>query len=197
MSFFQNWTDNILRPVFVNVLAAVLSAVSIFVLALPFKPLLQGIFSKEQIPEYPLICTAEPYQGTVTGEVNIDFFIINRTGESYSHDELSARLKALNTTPERPLSPDLVLEIEDPDQLIRVEPHKDIPFNKEKGAIRVDLDLEKQTIAIFIDNISPRAIYKLTFVIAWPYTQSKVPTRMDKLDIPFDYEDIQDHCYQG
>jgi hypothetical protein len=94
-AFLENWAQNILRPLVVNVLTAVI----LFFLAVSFKPLIFAFFRGSDIPEYPLICTAEPYRGVVEKEMMIDFFVINRIGESRTREQLIVDLKALNPEP--------------------------------------------------------------------------------------------------
>ena len=195
MAFLQdlsaNWPQNLLRPVVVNVLTAVI----LFFLAVSFKPLIFDLFRGPDIPEYPLICTAEPYRSASEKEMKIDFFVINRTDESYTREDLISELKALNPEPDRALSPDIELELTEEGE---IHATTDRDFNNGKGELRVLYDPEIRRITIAVDRIEPRAILKAIIRVSKLRFVSQHLTRGTKgeaLRILTNYEQYQDSCY--
>jgi hypothetical protein len=186
-----NWPQNLLRPLVVNVLTAVI----LFVLALSFKPLILDLFRSPDIPEYPLICTAEPHKGANEKEMKIDFFVINRTGDSYSREDLISELKALNPEPDRTLSPDIKLELTDEGE---IHATTDEDFNQGKGELRVLHDPETRRLTVIVDRIERRAILKAVIRVSKLRFVSQHLTRGTKgevLRILTNYEQYQDRCY--
>ncbi|BCO08856.1 hypothetical protein GF1_12320 [Desulfolithobacter dissulfuricans] len=190
-SLFDKWPQNILRPVAVNVL----SAVVLFLLAVSLKPLVFSLFQGPQLPEYPLFCTAEPYLGSGNREMNIDFFIINRTGEPRTREQLIRDLRALNPDADRTLSPDIELELNREGE---VQVLQDKDFNSGKGRLRVVRDPEGQKIKIIVDRIEPRAILKVVIRVSGVRFVSRKLNRGVKGEVGRvlrNYEQFQDSCY--
>jgi hypothetical protein len=190
-AFLENWAQNILRPLVVNVLTAVI----LFFLAVSFKPLIFAFFRGSDIPEYPLICTAEPYRGVVEKEMMIDFFVINRIGESRTREQLIVDLKALNPEPDRTLSPDIELEVA---KEVEIHATADEDFNKGKGKLRVLYAPETQRITIIVDEIEPRAILKAVIRASkLPFVSQDLNrgAKGQALRILRNYQEYQDSCY--
>ena len=186
-----NWPQNVLRPIVVNVLTAVI----LLFLAVSFKPLIFDLFRGPVIAEYPLICTAEPYKGANEKEMKIDFFVINRTDDSYTREDLISKLKALNPEPDRALSPDVKLDLAEEGE-IHVAADED--FNKGKGELRVLYDPEIRRITVAVDRIEARAILKVVIRVSKLRFVSRHLTRGTKAEafrILTNYDEYQDSCY--
>jgi hypothetical protein len=186
-----NWPQNLLRPVVVNVLTAVI----LFFLAVSFKPLIFDLFRGPEIPEYPLICRAKPYKGANEKEIVIDFFVINQTDKSYTREDLISKLKVLNPEPDRALSPDIELQIA---EQVEIHAKADGDFNKGKGELKVPYDPETRRITVVIVRIEPRAILKAVIRASKLHFVSPNLTRGTKLGaftILTNYQQYQDSCY--
>ncbi len=190
-SLFENWPQNLLRPVFVNVLTAII----LFLLAVSFKPLIFKLFRSPKIPEYPLFCTAEPYRDDTANQMKIDFFIINRTDKSRTRQQLVGDLKALNPSTDRVLSPDIKLKVAKEGE-IHVAADED--FNRGKGRLRVLYAPKTRKITIVVERIEPRALLKVAMRVSKLRFVSRNLDRGTKgevVRILRNYEQYQDGCY--
>ncbi|UCD58465.1 MAG: hypothetical protein JSV16_04955 [Candidatus Hydrogenedentota bacterium] len=127
--------------------------------------------------------------------MKIDFFVINRTDESYTREDLITELKALNPEPDRALSPDIELELTEEGE---IHATTDGDFNNGKGELRVLYDPETRRITVAVDRIEPRAILKAVIRVSKLRFVSQHLTRGTKgeaLRILTNYEQYQDSCY--
>jgi hypothetical protein len=165
MRTFQNWYKEIIIPVIVNVCTALV----LFMAAMMFKPVRQWLFPPEDIREYPLICTAEPVIDTANNELIVEFFIINRSKDEYSREDLSQFLVTRNPDPGVTISPDIELKywrIVDDKPLGRIgKPYLEADFNRGKGEVNAVVDEKENTVRIRMDHINRRAIIKVSIPI--------------------------------
>lgn len=185
----DNWEQQILRPVLVTILTTCV----LFVGSLAFKPIRSFLFPPEAIPDYPLYCTAEAYVRTDQSPpaLGVDFFIINRTGKEYSRQELEDFLRE-HRRDEPTHSPDISLKYSRAiGKVDRAYPDEE--FNADKGDVKVIL--EGTTLRIVPDYVAPRAVLKISMVVAdLPVLESV--TRGTRGAVPFDDLDTyQRGCY--
>lgn len=189
----ENWEQQILRPVTTSLLTALI----LFAASLTFRPVRAFLFPPRVVTEYPLICTAEPYLDQAKKQVLVDFFIVNRTGNLYSREELSALLHAHSQDQTAQPSPDIHLRharYVDGKPIGRIENVLlDKEFNRGKGALRIDRDGD--FLSILVDSIEQRAIMKVTFVLEPFNVDPSVVLRTAKVIVPFDFRQYEDACY--
>ncbi len=186
---FQNWVQQILRPVFITVLTTCILVVG----SLVFKPIRSFLFPPEAIPDYPLYCTAEAYvrAGQSPRTLGVDFFVINRTGESYRREDLQAFLRAHR--PDEPtVSP--VIHLRYSRAIGKVDSFVfDREFNADKGEVQIVA--EGTGLQIVVDYIEPRAVLKISIEIAGLPSLGSV-TRATRGAVPFDdLETYERGCY--
>lgn len=187
MKLFDDWQQNLLRPVLVSVLTAGI----LFTLAWPLKPLWLKLFeAPPKIREYPLFCTAEAYNGKAPTELHIEVFIVNRTEEDYTRDRLAELLKVFK--PEQPPSPDLTFTLSRKGERVRIETvENDLSFNDGKGEL--DYEKEARRVRVRITRIESRAILRLNITVVDLPLLGQV-TRSAKASVPFK-ERYDDGCY--
>jgi hypothetical protein len=168
----------------------------LFLASLPFAPVRNFLFPPDGDPGYPVYCIAEPYRSPVEepGKLRVDFFIINRTSEDLTHDDLEYRLRSGQVPPDDTRSPDVTL------RLNRIvgwfeKPSTEDDFNHGKGELTVHI--EKDKVRIGIQYLKSRAIMKVTMVVAGlPEIETGGSvSRVDKGSLPFEYEKFQMACH--
>jgi hypothetical protein len=123
--------------------------------------------------------------------LGVDFFIINRTGKEYSRQELEDFLRE-HRRDEPTHSPDICLAYNRPiGKVDRAYPDEE--FNADKGDVKVIL--KGTTLRIVPDYVAPRAVLKISMVVAdLPVVESV--TRGTRGAVPFDDLDTyQRGCY--
>jgi hypothetical protein len=191
---FENWEQQILRPIINSLLTALLLLAS----SLLFKPVRTFLFPSPEVKEYPLHCTAEPYLDPSGKRLLVDFFIINRTGKDYSREDLESILRANNPDPSAALSPDIVLKYSN---LVNGRPIgsieevlEDADFNRDKGEIV--LDHRADLASLRINSIAERAVMKVTLrIVGLPDLQNSGVSRMAKNLVPVDFRPYEAGCY--
>jgi hypothetical protein len=191
---FQDWEQQILRPV----LTTLLTALILFASSMLFKPVRAFLFPSPDVKEYPLYCTAEPYLGPSGKDLLVDFFIINRTNDEYSREQLSSILQSGNRDPDVVLSPDISLKYSrriDGRPVGKVEEVLlDRDFNLNKGELAIDR--RDDSVSIKINRVGERAVMKVTIrVTGLPDLENSAVTRMAKGLVPLDFRRYQDGCY--
>ncbi len=191
---FQNWEQQILRPV----LTSLLTALILFAGSLLFKPIRTFLFPSQEVKEYPLYCTAEPYLEPSGKDLLVDFFIINRTNEEYSREKLDSILRSGSHDSDIVLSPDIRLKYSrrvDGHPIGKVEEALlDKEFNLNKGEL--DIDRRDDLVSIKVNRVAERAVMKVTIrVTGLPDLQNSAVTRMAKGLVPLDFRRYQDGCY--
>lgn len=195
MKIFENWQKDLLSPVLVNISTAFI----LFLVALTFEPVRSMLFPSKEIEEYPLFCTAEAYKDSSNEKLIVDYYVINRTGEEYTREKLSALLKTLNPEPDRSLSPDIELKYSRSVGQIDTA-YADRNFNDIKGDLKVEIDRNQRTkvVMIRINSIAPRAILKATIVVSGlPGFEKLEIHRTTEAAIPFNISDYKKKCYKG
>lgn len=191
---FENWEQQILRPIINSLMAALL----LFASSLLFKPVRTFLFPSPEVKEYPLHCTAEPYLDPSGQFLLVDFFIINRTGKEYSREDLENILRANNPDPSIVMSPDIVLKYSN---LVNGRPIGRIEevlensdFNHDKGEIV--LNHRADLASLRINSIAERAVIKVTLKIAGlPDLQNAGVSRMAKNLVPVNFRPYEAGCY--
>ena len=191
---FENWEQQILRPIINSLLTALLLLAS----SLLFKPVRTFLFPSPEVKEYPLDCTAEPYLDPSGKLLLVDFFIVNRTGKEYSREDLENILRVNNPDPSTALSPDIVLEYSN---LVNGRPIgsiegvlEDADFNRDKGEIV--LDHRADLVSLRINRIAERAVMTVTLRVAGlPDLQNSGVSRMAKNLVPVDFRAYEAGCY--
>jgi hypothetical protein len=172
------------------------TALIIFVVSLFNNRVRDWLFPPEVIQEYPLFCTAEPYINISNHQLIVDFFIINKTKNGYSRQNLVQILHQLNPDPNLSLSPDIELKYLLPLGTM-MQPYLEPDFNDGKGNIVPTLDENSKTIKIRVNDIKPRAIVKVSIPIAGlPEQESSNIRRTRKDKIPLAYDDYEEGCYK-
>ncbi len=188
---FEDWPQNVLRPISVNVLTAFI----LFFLAIIFKPFIMDFFQTPSIQEYSLLCTAEPYNTESINQMHIDLFIVNKSGVKKTHQNLVNDLKILNNEKNCILSPDILLEVGNEGNL-SVE--SDTYFNQGKGELITRYDQNKRELKVVIDHIEPRAILKAVIKVNnLRYVSPNIHrgTKAEVIRIFKNFEKYQDKCY--
>ena len=192
----KSWPERLIYPVIVNVTTAIF----LFLLATAFRTEVQELFdvifdrAKAQVSEYPLICIAEPYRvDSSDTEMNIDFFVINNSGNTYDRDQLSAVLSTFNKEPSRSLSPDIVLKVDQPG-LFKVQ--RDIDFNAGKGVLVITENPQDREIKVVVKKVEAHAILKFTIIMTRMNFVSSMINRSTKVGVPID-DSYLEGCYQG
>lgn len=193
---FEEWPKYLLRPVLVSVI----TAAALFALAALFKPMLYWIFTPPKDLRYPLICFFEPYNNA--GELKkyyIDIYIVNPTSLDYSWQQLKNTLMTISGSSNRDLSPNLTLKLNRELSPGKIESAVNAAnFNRGKGDIKVQL-LSGHTVQIKILSIKKRSFMKATLTISNdPRVNRKTVVSRDAHGtwVPFDFETLQDRCYQ-
>jgi hypothetical protein len=186
MKLLEDWQQTLLRPILVSVL----TAGTLFLIAWPLKPLWVKLFTvAPNIREYPLFCTAEPYNSEAPNELIVEVFVVNRTGDDYARDTLQAALKVFAPTQERPLSPDLAFTLSRQGRISRAE--ADHAFNNGKGEL--DITSQGDTVTLRVRKIDARAVLRARIVVTDLPSLGRV-TRSAKGLVPFK-EQYDESCY--
>ncbi|MDI5889489.1 hypothetical protein [Halomonas rhizosphaerae] len=189
-------TRDIAVPITVNLLSAGL----LFSASLLLEPVQNFVFPPEEIPDYPLFCTVEPWLDRDRGTLVVDLFIINTTQNDYTHADLQRLLDTRKLDPKSSLSPDLVLtywrKLEET-VIGRVgEPDRYPVFNLGKGEVEVGVNEASNQVGIRVERISPRAVIKIGLLIHnLPDIETMAVQRTNKAIVPFDFMPYEEHCY--
>ncbi len=188
---FTDWPEKIARPIFVSLSTALL----IFLGSLSFAPVRAWLFPPERIGDYPLISTAEPHVAKEGKKLIVDFFIINRTKDAYTREQLARLLQSRNTGSGSKPSPDIALKYWRKEGKIE-NVFLEQEFNDQKGQLDIAFQPGSDTVSIKIVDIAERAVMKVSIVIVGlPEIEHGTVTRMTKSAVPLLYEDYQDACY--
>jgi hypothetical protein len=191
MKQLDKWRDAIVAPVLVNLV----SAGVLFGLAFAFKPLVQRLLAPPEIAQYPLVCFAEPYSGSTPDQRLVDFYVVNLKDKSYTRVDLIGLLSVYNPEPDRPLSPDLNLDMSGDGRVVEALP--DTEFNRGKGRLIVGVSSDRRSVSVRIDGIEPRAFMKVTVRYAGMLEVGPAIERMAKVLVPFKFDDLQDRCFRA
>ncbi len=196
MNPFREWRKSIAVPVVINVTTALV----LFLAALMFKPVRHWLFPPETIAAYPLLCTAEPFAKPGSGVLHVEFFIINRTRDTYSREDLARFLATHNPDPSVTPSPDITLtywRLVDGRPVGRIgRPSLDRDFNYGKGEVSAVVDEKLNRVKISVGHINPRAIIKVSIPIHdLPDLADMDIRRTDKAMIPLEFHDYEQGCY--
>lgn len=188
----RDWEDKVLARIFVNITTGLIA----FLVALAFSPVRAWLFSSN-IKEYPLLCTAEPYADAEhKGLLFVDFFIINKDGNEYSRQDLLSLLRNADSDTSVSRSPDIALHYSRSfGKIERVDMNDN--FNESKGRVTAKVvDPMKNAISIKIEEISARAVIKITIIISGlPSITPEGIKRVAKGVVPFDIEQYHGRCY--
>lgn len=188
---FEDWEQQILRPIVVTVLTAGILVAG----SLAFSPIRHFFFPPADVDDYPLYCTAEAYPTKYQGEeaLGVDFFLINLSGDEQSGDELQSIL--LESNRDSTVTPSTRITLEYNRSLGRVAAasYRDDAFNEGKGELEVET--AGNTIRIVPRHLAARAIIKVSIVIADVITVSGI-SRGAQAAVPFDdIATYQRGCY--
>ncbi|MBA4177692.1 MAG: hypothetical protein C0505_14220 [Leptothrix sp. (in: Bacteria)] len=121
-----------------------------------------------------------------------DFFIVNRLGDTFTHLDLSAKLRVLASDGARSSSPDIVLRIGGAG---RFSAAADGAFNRDKGRLVVTTDTQARSVRIRIERIAPRAVMKVNITVrGLPYVDPGL-SRAAKTQLRYDHERYLDGCH--
>lgn len=196
MNPFRDWPKTIGVPVVVNVT----TALALFLAALMFKPVRHWLFPPETIAAYPLLCTAEPFAEPGSDVLRVEFFIINRTRDEYSREDLVRFLATHNPDPGATLSPDIALtywRLVDGRPVGRIgQPYLDKGFNYGKGEVSAVVNEKKNLVNISVGHINPRAIIKISIpIFDLPGLADMDIRRTNKAMIPLEFHAYEQGCY--
>ena len=88
---------------------------------------------------------------------------------------------------------DLVMRKEETGKV--VDAQLDAEFNRNKGNLFVEFD--NRTVSVRIDTIEPRAHMKVTILYSGMLNLGVEINRAAKTLVPFDFDDLQDRCFQA
>ena len=147
------------------------------------------LFSAETAP-YPLVCTADPVAAP-DGRRIVEFYILNRSREDHSGDQLQQSLnEALRGSGSSP-SAAIVLNLTGGEGRIEGAV-PDAEFNRGKGELTASV--EGETVRIRIGRINGGSLLRVNIVLAGMADIGPI-SRDAKVAVPFDYQDIQEACY--
>jgi hypothetical protein len=191
VKLFEDWQTAIVRPVLVSVL----TAGTIFALALVFKPQVYRLFVRPEV-SYPLFCTAEPHPGDGPGRLHVEFFIVNRVDESFDRAKLLDLLRPQSPDPVHPLRPDIELQIapDSPARFVSVAGHE--RFNDRRKGLVV-AEVEAGRVRLLVREIGPRAVFWFTIVIEGLRHVEADMSPMARSTIPVRDHAYLERCYAG
>lgn len=184
-----SWLETVLRPILVNVLTAGV----LFAMAVVFKPQIYALLDPPGIPEYPLVCYAEPRPGEPPEERIVEFFIINLKGDRVDRSSLLGLLRNFGPK-DRLLIPDIRLAMNERGNIVSAT--TDIPFNEGKGDIQPEIGSDQRSVALHINWIEEDAIVRVDLKFA-EARDLGTPRRMAKNMVPFDYPKSPGRCFQS
>jgi hypothetical protein len=172
----KDWEHEILRPIIVSLISAVVLVSG----SLVFTPVRRFLFPNDTRSDYPLLCTAEPVvEDTLSGKrLMVDFYVINNTDDEQTDVKLGEFLKGLEDT-----SPTINLHYHR--EIGEINPYADNNFNEDKA----DLEVKKigSIVQVVPRRIGPRAIARVRIeVTGLPDPALKGITRGSHPSIPFD-----------
>lgn len=191
MKLLEDWQTAIVRPVLVSVL----TAGTMFALAVAFKPQIYRLFVAPEV-SYPLFCTAEPHPGDGPGRMHVEFFIVNRDDRSLDRAALAAVLRPQSPDPLRPLTPDIELQIapDSPARFVRVAGNE--RFNhRSKGLVVAEV--EPGRVRLVVREIGPRAALWFTIVVDGLRYVDPDMSPMARSQIPVRDHKYLERCYTG
>lgn len=172
----KDWEHQILRPILVSVITAVVLVSG----SLVFTPVRRFLFASDARSDYPLLCTAEPVvENTPSGKrLVVDFYVINRTDDEQTDVKLRQFLEKLENT-----SPTISLHYYR--KVGEINPFADNNFNEDKADLEVKG--EGPMVQIVPKRIGPRAIARVRIeVTGLPGPGLDEITRAAHPSIPFD-----------
>lgn len=181
-----------LKTASTSILANVATAALLFVGALIFKPQVYDLLSPPDIPQYPLVCYAEPRPGGTPSDYWVEFFIVSQEQEPVDRADLQSTLRTFR--PNDMLTPDLRLDMEPEGRIEEVV--VDASFNQGKGSIRAEKAADERSATIRIMRVEQWAIMRVDLHFTDMLGLGEEPRRMAKFMVPFPYEDLQDGCFQ-
>jgi len=168
----KDWENQILRPILVSAISAVVLVSGTLV----FAPVRRFLFPSEERRDYPLLCTAEPVVENSGNLLMVDFYIINRTDDEQTIEKLRQVLAR-----ESGESPTINLHYYR--EIGQVSPTADNNFNEDKADLEVKAD--GNMVQIVPKRISPRAIARVRIEVAGLPDLGGI-TRAAHASIPFD-----------
>jgi hypothetical protein len=184
---FDNWETTILRQVVTNLSTASI----VFLVALLNTQFRNLVFPPEVAKDYPLICRAEPYVAG-SGELAVDFFIINRSANEFARDDLARFLRGQPTDSSRAPTPSIgLIYWREQGKIAAAE--SDREFNMGKGDLNVSVASDGRKVTIEVQRIVGRAVMKV--VIETSGLDLKPVNRMSPVAVPFQFQQYQDACY--
>lgn len=167
MHQFLEWVKEVIRPVVINLLTAVL----LFIAAVVYKTNVLQLFGLDRVEGYPIVCAAEMYQAPDDSDgIWLDFYLINNSGNQFdTRSDLINRLKGLSPDPDLKLLPDIQLTINEgvADRFRITDKMKQaaVAFNHGKGEATVNLANDSKTVIIRVRKIGPYNALKATVAI--------------------------------
>jgi hypothetical protein len=194
---FENWEQQMLRPVLVSLCTALL----LFTASLTFAPV-RRFFFPSVIQEYPLVCTVEPYVSRSREKLLVDVFILNRTDDPRTREALQTFLRNNDPGSDKSLSPDILLTYRrfiGPTQVGEIEDaYPDKEFNDGKGEL--DVISRRDSVEIRVKKIIGHALLKATVVVAGIPDLKDIAHTIDRstkdLFVPLAYKKYEEGCYQ-
>lgn len=182
--FLAAWRDEMPR-----VAASLTTALILFLISLSFAPVRQWLFGQEAA-SYPLICTADPIAAP-GGRRIVEFYIVNRTGDNFTGEELQRRLDETLRGSGSRASATIALPFNS--EIGRIEQVRgDEAFNDGKGELVAKI--EGRRVRIRIADIHGGAILRVLITLADLPDIGPIP-RDAKVAVPFDYLAMQEACY--
>jgi len=182
----KDWEKEIARPILVTSLTALL----LFLCSLAFRPVRGFLFPVDE--GYPIWCAVEAYATETDDELSIDVWVINRSDDDQTGDELQERLG--DRLSGAAASPDLLLEFRRTQQGRIVRASEDGAFNRGKG--RLAVDFADRAMTVRIEEIGGWAILKATASVAdYPGLPGLDIPRGATVRVPFDVSTYHTACY--
>jgi hypothetical protein len=184
-AFFTAW-----RNALPGVAANLTTAFLVFLASLTFSPVRQWLFGST-VATYPLICAAEPLADATGTKRIVELYIINRTEDEYTREQLqsvlSDALKGSGTSGTPSFSLPYTRGVGTIESAV-----PDAEFNKSKGELQV---VNRGTrVDVNVQSIGSRAILRVLITVAGLPDKQPVE-RIAKSAVPFAFGQLQDACY--